>query len=390
METTDAHPLSRFNLNGAEIEKHWDALNPRHKEILTPHFQRLYSETLLDEKTALFLMQHVNYSDWLTPLFLQLHALNLSISDHFSPLSAQAYIANKQEALLKKLQTLDYFIDNHRAHAILSLEEVEAVDRLINFWLKREKFDQSRLDNFLAKKITKISAYLGCLDILANWYIYTDANEALLAATPSAHLIHMRSCLEALNEGNCLSQDLFLALIAAEEHASAISEGLETLRSRTPSPIDPLYAMTIIRAGAQAKSVAGSLSFLIKNGLASSERCEQLIRTKSCSEAIEIVCFQLTRQHGATSAHIDSVFALSRLLMEPVILDKLKRISFFSPVPLSHYAEVFRLLNTIGPDTTAEEKKETLIACATLFDPLSKLGGGLGERTPQCSMPSPG
>lgn len=381
METSDVPLLSKFDLTSSEAERIWSALPSRFRESIELNFVLLHSKSLLDNDVAILLMRNPYYSLCLTQLLIQLHTMGMTLSDHLTSLSSKAYIAHHHEALFKKMVAWGCVMDTDRVNAVLSVWEVDAFDSLLEFWHVRKMLNQDRLDSVLQKKASSISGYVNCLKVLFSSYLNSLADEEILLNIADEHINDVGFSLRLLDSGSVLSRELWLALVEHQHDAKSITEGLEVLTSRVESP-EPLPVLTVIRAADVAESVAGSVSFLIKCGLASDENCAALVRTKAYSKPIEILLFQLTRQSGATPENIHSLIQVAPILMEPILMDRLKRISFFSPMPVSHINELLRLLSTLSTETletleTLEtDKTEVLTRCARLIDPAFTVSHG--------------
>ena len=391
METNDEPTLTQFNLKSPEVNSAWASLPPRQQAWLIPDYRLLYSNALLDDEIALLLIHNPYYSSYLAELLIQLHSMGETLPAHLNVLSTQSTVAKGLEALLKKLVALGCVMNTDCINHVLSLRQVDAFSALIDFWHEQGVFNQEFMENFLEKKIISIGDFVDCLKLLSEWHLYSNSNETLLSTIADEHLSDVLSSLRLLDSGCIISQELWLELVEHQSSAKPIAQGLNILDSRVPLPFERLHALTVIHATDAADSVAGSLSFLIKCGLDSEDNCKALIRTKAYSKPIEIVLFQLTRQHGATPENIHAIFQVASLLMEPILLRKLQCIPFFSPVPPSHFNEMFRLLGTLASETpSTEEKNSILEECANLIEHRTKLGGGPpGDHALQYTMPSP-
>ncbi len=390
MEKNTTEPTLDFTLNTEDAIKAWDALESPIKERLIPHLNTLKSKSILDDGAAMLIMNNRFYASWLTNLLLQLHSMQRPLSDHLDAIAPRAHVAKKLEFILKKLVGLGCVMDNKLTNSVLSIKDVDAFDSLIDFWLQMKMFDQKSLSCFFDKKIAHIDSYVNCLKLLFKWHLNSDSVIEQLDNIAEPNLRTVDYCLHSLDTGGVLSQELWAALIAHQDNSLQINEGLTLLNTCMDSALKPEHALTVIKAAEAAKAVAGSLAFLIKAGLDSSDLCEELLRTKAYSKAIEIVLFQLTRQHGATHENIKYMFQVAPMLIDPIIMSKLQSIPFFSPIPTKQFNELFKQLLLLSPDAPEGERKEALLYCANILNLADKPGGGsLGERAPQSLFPSP-
>lgn len=384
--------LSTFGLNASTLYSGWIALSPKLRSALGVHFSALQKALSLDDDVALVLIKNPYYAAGLEHLLLQLKQLEIPYKDVLPLVSAHAAIATRVSDVLQKLITFDFELNTLRVESILSIREIGFFEGLITYLHERELLNATRLDILLRDGNRSFGIYMDCVTLLLKWDLFTAANENILLGVNGKVLSGIMESLVILDKGCGLSQDLFTTLVEGESEIQVIVSGLEVLQSRVPSFTSD-EAKIVLLGEKSAKNIAGSLSFLAGAALATRENSAALLRMKDYARPIEIILYQLKRNHKSsdqtlTQANVDKTIAFAPWLMTPVLLNSLERIPYSSPLTMGRINALFSELSTLSGDSSDEEVAAALRACANIVDPSGTSGADLSQGRPQYRLPS--
>lgn len=367
MTPHDKSPLSHLGLISDKVNEAWSNLQPAKQNTIMSSLKVLASQSLLNDDIALLLIRHPYHAQWVAALLQQLHTMGVNIPEHLDRIDSQVSVAHRLQDLLKKIASFGLPMNSECISYTLGLQEIEAFETLIVLFNSKNLLDETRFQRLLRKENYPFHAYLTCINLLFKWHLFNNVNEELLSTVSPMHLNELASSLSTLDSNCRLSQKLLVALVGQQKHAEAIAKSLELLQSRV-GRFEEKRALIAINGAEAAQSIAGSLSFLILSHMDSDENCAALLNSKPYTLPIEIILYQLMRHPGAlTQDKINLLIPSASLLMEPTIMQQLRVIPQFSPLPLEIITALLSKLSTASPTTLMEDKETFLQTCANLI-----------------------